>query len=170
MEPWPGGSAQVPRDPLRRREAWLQAFRRRLRRENRDHCGDRLRGQTGRIDHEVDHRSDLYSLGATFYEMLAARPPFDATDPLELVHCHLAKAPLPLHKVIAGKTQARECKVSAPTSRIGNAEARTGGAQAQDPARAPGPRRLCRADEEDQRREGQPARSPRDPRWSLTTV
>ncbi len=50
--------------------------------------------QTGRMNRAVDHRSDLYSLGATLYEMLLERPPFIG-DPLELIHAHIARAPVP---------------------------------------------------------------------------
>ncbi|MBF0108271.1 MAG: AAA family ATPase [Magnetococcales bacterium] len=62
---------------------------------------DRLEGtlpylspeQTGRTNRSVDYRSDWYALGATFFELLAGHPPFTATDPLELVHCHVARNP-----------------------------------------------------------------------------
>lgn len=51
--------------------------------------------QTGRMNRSVDHRSDLYSLGVTYYQMLTGRLPFSAADALELVHCHLAVVPPP---------------------------------------------------------------------------
>ena len=51
--------------------------------------------QTGRMNQPVDHRADLYSLGAVLYEVLAGRPPFEAGDEVELLHAHLAKQPTP---------------------------------------------------------------------------
>jgi PAS domain S-box-containing protein len=49
--------------------------------------------QTGRMNRSIDSRSDLYSLGITFYEMLTAALPFRASDPIEWVHCHVARQP-----------------------------------------------------------------------------
>ncbi|KOR37759.1 MULTISPECIES: protein kinase domain-containing protein [Planktothricoides] len=58
--------------------------------------------QTGRMNRSVDYRTDFYSLGMTFYEMLTGQLPFqitDLTDHIELVHCHIAKQPVPAHKI-----------------------------------------------------------------------
>jgi signal transduction histidine kinase len=52
--------------------------------------------QTGRTNRPIDTRSDLYALGVVFYQMLTGRLPFEASDPVEWVHCHVARAPTPL--------------------------------------------------------------------------
>ena len=50
--------------------------------------------QTGRMNCSIDSRSDLYALGVTFYQMLTRRLPFSAADPMEWVHCHIARKPI----------------------------------------------------------------------------
>jgi PAS domain S-box-containing protein len=50
--------------------------------------------QTGRMNRSIDSRSDLYSLGVTFYQMLTGALPFTASDPMEWVHCHVAQQPM----------------------------------------------------------------------------
>ena len=49
--------------------------------------------QTGRMNRGIDYRSDFYSLGVTFFELLTEQLPFESEDSMELVHCHIAKQP-----------------------------------------------------------------------------
>lgn len=55
--------------------------------------------QTGRMNCPVDFRADLYSLGVTFYEVLAGVLPFQAADAMGMVHAHLAQIPVPLRQL-----------------------------------------------------------------------
>jgi PAS domain S-box-containing protein len=56
---------------------------------------------TGRVRHAIDQRSDLYSLGVVLFRLFSGRLPFEALDPLELVHSHLARTPVSLSHVCA---------------------------------------------------------------------
>jgi len=87
--------------------------------------------QTGRMNRSLDYRSDIYSLGMSFYDLLAGAPPFSTSDPLEMVHCHLARTPdflndlnesisrslsLVIHKMIAKAPEERYQSIFGLTS------------------------------------------------------
>src|SRR5207302_958489 len=62
--------------------------------------------QTGRMNRSIDSRSDLYALGVTLYEMVTGTRPFMASDPIELVHCHIARQPTPPCETLKGLPRA----------------------------------------------------------------
>jgi histidine kinase len=55
--------------------------------------------QTGRTAYSVTHSCDFYSFGVLLYELLAGKPPFDSVDPLEVIHFHLSRNPIPLSSI-----------------------------------------------------------------------
>jgi histidine kinase len=56
--------------------------------------------QTGRTAYSVRHSSDFYSFGILIYELLTGKPPFDSIDPLEVIHFHLSRKPIPLTNLL----------------------------------------------------------------------
>ncbi len=55
--------------------------------------------QTGRMNRGIDYRADFYALGVTLYQLLSGQLPFESEDPMELVHCHMTKVPVPVDQV-----------------------------------------------------------------------
>ena len=62
--------------------------------------------QTGRMHRQTDYRTDFYSLGIVLYRLLTGQLPFQADDPLEWVHCHLARLPIPPRQLVPDLPQA----------------------------------------------------------------
>ncbi|MEG4608710.1 AAA family ATPase [Microcoleus sp. F6_B6] len=55
--------------------------------------------QTGRMNRGIDYRADFYALGVTLYQLLSGKLPFESEDAMELLHCHIAKVPVPVEQV-----------------------------------------------------------------------
>ncbi|WP_323047340.1 AAA family ATPase [Paraburkholderia sp.] len=62
--------------------------------------------QTGRMNRPVDYRTAFYSMGVLLYRMLSGQLPFEANDPLEWTHCHIARMPAPPHEIVPEVPQA----------------------------------------------------------------
>ncbi|MFM0125957.1 AAA family ATPase [Paraburkholderia sp. RL18-101-BIB-B] len=56
--------------------------------------------QTGRMNRPVDYRTAFYSMGVLLYRMLSGQLPFEANDPLEWTHCHVARMPASPHEIV----------------------------------------------------------------------
>ena len=74
--------------------------------------------QTGRTNRPLDYRTDFYSLGVTFYELLTGKLPFEAKEAMELVHCHLARTALPLGESVKGKGEGKDRNIPSVLSDI----------------------------------------------------
>lgn len=56
--------------------------------------------QTGRMNRKLDYRSDYYSIGIILYELFTGILPFTMTDPMQLIHAHIALKPIAPSSII----------------------------------------------------------------------
>ncbi|MGQ0764651.1 MAG: response regulator [Gemmatimonadota bacterium] len=88
--------------------------------------------QTGRMNRTIDYRTDFYSLGVTFYELLTGTLPFTTNDPVELVHHHIARVPPPPHEVATGVEPALSAVVMKLLSKTAEERYQSAGGLARD--------------------------------------
>ena len=67
--------------------------------------------QTGRMNRAIDYRTDFYALGVTLYQLLTGQIPFTSDDPMELIHCHIAKMPVPPCELVRAEGAEESVKV-----------------------------------------------------------
>ncbi|ELR13786.1 GAF domain containing serine/threonine kinase [Acanthamoeba castellanii str. Neff] len=70
---------------------------------SKDTTSAQTQGKQSAVHHvttrPVDYRSDFYSLGVTFFELLCGTPPFRERSAVRMMHAHMAKQPPLAHEL-----------------------------------------------------------------------